>query len=48
MIRTLSHSYPARLLFVIAAICAALAILQFRVLFKNRAHQLRPNLRTNL
>ena len=43
MIRALFHSYPARLLFVIAAIVAALAIIQFRVLFKNDSGQLRPN-----
>ncbi len=48
MIRTLSRSYPARLLFVIAAIVAALAIIQFRALFKNDSRQLRPNRQTIL
>lgn len=47
VISTLIHSYPARLLFLVAAILAAVAIILLRTLFASGASPIRPNLYTN-
>jgi len=43
VITTIIHSYIARLIFIVAAIAAAVVIIGFRIVFKGGLSSIRPN-----